>query len=162
MLSALFAFTFFFATTAHAADREAIVLVLIDALRADHVGAYGYDKKTTPELDKLAAKSARYTRAYVNAPWTRPSTASFLTGLNASRHLTETSTAKLPADVITIAQRLKNAGWATYGFTANGNGGSLAALERGFDVFRDPSNAYSKEKRGKLPIRSSTAQERPT
>jgi len=135
--------------SAQAKERELMVLVLIDALRPDHMGSYGYGEPTTPELDKLAALSTRYTRVYANAPWTRPSTASFLTGLNASRHRTQTNKEKLPDDVTTLAQRLKKAGWTTAGFVANGNGGSLAKLQKGFDVFRDPSNAYTKKKRGK-------------
>ena len=54
--------------SAQAKERELMVLVLIDALRPDHMGAYGYSEPTTPELDKLAALSTRYTRAYANAP----------------------------------------------------------------------------------------------
>jgi arylsulfatase A-like enzyme len=135
--------------SAQAKEKELMVLVLVDALRPDHMGAYGYDKPTTPELDKLAAISTRYTRVYANAPWTRPSTASFLTGLNASRHRTETSKQKLPKEITTLAERLKKAGWTTAGFVANGNGGSLAKLQKGFDVFRDPTNTYTKKKRGK-------------
>jgi arylsulfatase A-like enzyme len=50
--------------------------------------------------------------------------------------------------VRTIAERMKQAGWATAGFTANGNGGSLAGLERGFDVFEDPTRTYTKDARG--------------
>ena len=99
--------------SAQAKERELMVLVLVDALRPDHMGAYGYDKPTTPELDKLAAISTRYTRAYANAPWTRPSTASFLTGLNASRHRTETSKQKLPQDITTLAERFKE-GWVDH------------------------------------------------
>ena len=130
------------------AARELILLVLVDAVRPDHVGAYGYGRPTTPTLDRLAQEGTRYTRAYANAPWTRPSTASFLTGLNASRHRTETATSKLPDDVTTLAERLRRAGYATAGFTANGNGGSLAGLERGFDHFEDPTHTYTKEQRG--------------
>lgn len=130
-------------------DRELVVLILIDALRADHVGAYGYEKPTSPTLDGLAAEGVRFTRAYVNAPWTRPSTASFLTGLHASRHRTETEKSKMSAKINTMAHRLKKAGWKTAGFSANGNGGSLADLHRGFDVFRDPTNTYTRKKRGK-------------
>ena len=126
-----------------------VVLLLIDALRPDHVGAYGYDRPTTPHLDRLAAAGTRYLRAYTNAPWTRPSTATFLTGMNASRHRTETSSSVLPPSIATIAQRLRKAGYATGGFTANGNGGSLAGLQRGFDTFEDPTNTYTRAKRGK-------------
>ena len=63
------------------AERELIFLILLDAVRADAVSSYGYDKPTTPVLDRLAENGVRYTRMYVNAPWTRPSTASFFSGL---------------------------------------------------------------------------------
>ena len=128
--------------------RELVILLLVDAMRPDHLGAYGYAKPTSPVIDQLAAEGQRYTRAYVNAPWTRPSTTCFLTGLNASRHRTETAKSKLPEDVTTIAQRLAKAGWSTAGFTANGNGGSLAGLEKGFQRFEDPTNTYTKAVRG--------------
>ena len=78
------------------AERELIFLILLDAVRADAVSSYGYDKPTTPVLDKLAESGVRYTRMYVNAPWTRPSTASFFSGLNASRHGAQTAKTKLP------------------------------------------------------------------
>ena len=94
-------------------EREVIFLILVDALRPDHMGVYGYDKPTTPEMDKVALQGTRYERAYVNAPWTRPSTASFLTGLNASRHKAETAKTKLPKSVTTLAERLNAAGWTT-------------------------------------------------
>ncbi len=134
---------------AEARPKEIIFLTLIDAMRPDHMGSYGYDKPTSPHLDTLAAQGKRYTRVYVNAPWTRPSTTSFLTGQHASRHRTETAKTKLPKDVKTLAQHLKKAGWTTAGFVANGNGGSLAGLQKGFDVFRDPTNTYTKKVRGK-------------
>ncbi|MEO1173301.1 MAG: sulfatase, partial [Myxococcota bacterium] len=89
-------------------------------------------------------------RMYANAPWTRPSTASFLTGLNASRHATESYRTKMSDKVVTLAKRLRQKGWKTYGFSANGNGGSLANLDSGFHVFRDVSNTYTKKKRGKV------------
>ncbi|MEW6273344.1 MAG: sulfatase [Thermodesulfobacteriota bacterium] len=50
-----------------------LVLITIDCLRADHVGAYGYGKPTTPTLDRLAADGVRFARAYANAPMTLPS-----------------------------------------------------------------------------------------
>ena len=128
---------------------DTIVLVLIDAMRPDHMGSYGYPKPTTPNLDAFAKDSRRYTRAYANAPWTRPSTVSFLTGYNGSRHRTESAEQKLPSSVVTLAQRLKKLGYTTAGFTANGNGGSLAGLEKGFDVFEDPTLTYKRSMRGK-------------
>ncbi len=138
--------------------RELVVLILVDAMRPDHTSAYGYQRATTPNLEQLAREGVRYTTVYSNAPWTRPSTVSFLTGLNASRHRTETASSKLPAGIVTLAERMKTAGWTTSAFVANGNGGSLAGLERGFDIFEDPTNTYTKAKRGKTYNGLPTAQ----
>jgi arylsulfatase A-like enzyme/HEAT repeat protein len=57
-----------------------VVLITIDALRADHVGAYGYARATTPNIDALARRGARFERAYAQAPHTSYSVASMLTG----------------------------------------------------------------------------------
>jgi arylsulfatase A-like enzyme len=57
-----------------------VVLITIDALRADHVGAYGYPRRTTPNLDALARRGVRFERAYAQAPHTSFSVASMLTG----------------------------------------------------------------------------------
>ncbi|MBX3208789.1 MAG: sulfatase-like hydrolase/transferase [Labilithrix sp.] len=61
-------------------NRRDIVLVTIDALRADHVSAYGYARKTTPNIDALAARGARFERAYCPTPHTSYSIASLMTG----------------------------------------------------------------------------------
>ena len=120
---------------AQADEDELVILLLVDALRPDHISGLGYDKPTTPKLDARLPTARIFERAYVNAPWTRPSTACFLTGLNASRHQAESARTKLSPNVVTLAERLKKLGWKTAGFTANGNGGSLARLEQGFDFF---------------------------
>lgn len=57
-----------------------VFVISIDALRADHVGAYGYRRPTTPHIDALAARSVRFDRAYAQAPHTSFSVASMLTG----------------------------------------------------------------------------------
>jgi arylsulfatase A-like enzyme len=57
-----------------------VLLITIDALRADHVGAYGYPRATTPNIDALAARGTRFTHAYAQAPHTSFSVASMLTG----------------------------------------------------------------------------------
>ena len=60
--------------------RADVLLITVDALRADHVGAYGYPRATTPNIDALAARGVRFTRAYAQAPHTSFSVASMLTG----------------------------------------------------------------------------------
>lgn len=57
-----------------------LLLVTVDALRADHVGAYGYGRKTTPNLDALAASGALFTHAYAQTPHTSYSVTSLMTG----------------------------------------------------------------------------------
>lgn len=57
-----------------------IVLVTVDALRADHVGAYGYPRPTTPNIDRLAARGARFTHAYCPTPHTSYSVSSMMAG----------------------------------------------------------------------------------
>lgn len=63
-----------------------ILLVTLDTTRVDHVGAYGYERDTTPNLGRLAAEGVTYTRAYSVASWTLPSHASLFTGKYPSSH----------------------------------------------------------------------------
>ena len=60
-------------------DPTVVVWIVIDTLRADHLGSYGYARDTSPALDKLAAGALVFRRAIVQAPWTAPSIASALT-----------------------------------------------------------------------------------
>ncbi len=59
---------------------RSILLVTVDALRADHVGAYGYQRPTTPHLDRLAGSGVRFERAYAPTPHTSYSVTSLMTG----------------------------------------------------------------------------------
>jgi HEAT repeat protein len=90
-----------------------IVLITVDALRADHVGAYGYTRRpTTPNIDALAARGVRFVRAYAQAPHTSFSAASMLTG-----KYFPTLARLAPAEVHDpVASVLKRYGWKTGGF----------------------------------------------
>ena len=87
-----------------------IVLISIDALRADHLGAYGYARKTSPNLDAFAATATRFDAAYTSCPSTRCAIPSLLTG----RYY---STLKPSRDVPTLAKSLRDAGWQTAAIT---------------------------------------------
>ena len=63
-----------------------IVLISIDTLRADHLGAYGYARDTSPNIDALARRGVLFEKAFTPAPWTLPAHASMLTGLTPYRH----------------------------------------------------------------------------
>lgn len=115
-----------------------LVLVTIDTLRADHLGAYGYREAATPHLDGLAREGAIALQASSHVPLTRPSHVSLFTG-----HLpTETgirdniSPAVLPS-VPLLAEVLKKAGFATGAFVSSIVVDSSSGLDRGFDVYAD-------------------------
>ncbi len=113
-----------------------IIVIVVDCLRADHVGAYGYKRPTSPTIDRVAAKGITFRNAYSAAPWTKPSVASIFTSLYPNRHNTYNAGDYLPAGVLTLAEILKNHGYATCFF----NGGNPIISDeynfyQGFDYF---------------------------
>jgi arylsulfatase A-like enzyme len=92
---------------------EVILLVSIDTLRADHLGAYGHERFTSPVLDGLAAEGALFLDASSTAPWTLPAHASMLTGLTPRSHGAVTASAGLTEGTRTLAGLLGDAGWHT-------------------------------------------------
>ncbi len=116
-----------------------IVLVTIDTLRADHVGAYGATSGATPALDALALRGVVLEEAVVQVPQTRPSHASILTGLLPFQHgLRDNASPPLPKTIPTLASSLKKGGYATAAFIAAYPVSRDSGLDAGFDVFDDP------------------------
>ena len=112
------------------------ILYLSDTLRSDHTSLYGYARDTTPFLEGLAKGAYVYDLSYSSAAWTRPSTASLLTGLAPSFH-TANARRSLPQEVVTLAERFQAAGWSTWAFVANGNIHNKGlGFEQGFDRFK--------------------------
>lgn len=122
-----------------AADsRPNIVLITIDTFRADHLGASGYARATTPVLDALAASGARFTQAIAQAPETAPSHASMLTGLYPPEHgVRSNGIHSLPEDVTTFAERARAAGYGTAAFVGSFVLDGKFGLAQGFDVYDD-------------------------
>ncbi len=117
-----------------------IILISIDTLRADHVGCYGYQRPTSPTLDKLASQGLLFEDATATSPWTLPSHGSLLTGLYPNRHGLKTYYSSLPTDVITLADVLKEHGFLTAAIVNSQYLINRYGLDRGFDDF-----AYIKE-----------------
>jgi arylsulfatase A-like enzyme len=90
-----------------------LLIISIDTLRADHVGSYGYGRKTTPALDRLAREGVLFENAVANSPWTLPSHASLFTGLYPRSHGLKSLDARLREDIPTLAERLRAEGYAT-------------------------------------------------
>jgi arylsulfatase A-like enzyme len=114
-----------------------VVLVILDCVRPDHVGCYGYPRGTTPNLDAFAAAATRFDNAITAGVWTLPSVASMMTGLYPSQHGLNRADRALDRDLVTLPQRLAGAGWRTAGFTANPHGGRTFQLDRGFQEFHE-------------------------
>jgi len=107
-----------------------LVLVVMDTLRADRLGCYGYPKPTSPHLDRLAERGQRFERAFSTASWTFPATASILTGLPPESHgVVSNEACTLHQGCITVAEVLQARGFTTAAFCAN----PLIAPERYFD-----------------------------
>jgi arylsulfatase A-like enzyme len=116
---------------------KGVILILIDALRPDHLGHFGYRRNTSPTMDKLASEGITFSRMFANAPWTRPSTASIFTSKNTSRHGVETEETKLHESFLTLAEALQNEGIKTGAVIGNGNVNSLWGFDQGFDDYMD-------------------------
>ncbi len=113
-----------------------VVLIVIDTLRADHLGAYGYGKPTSPHLDALAREGVRFANARSTSSWTLPSVASLLTGLYPAAHGAERNTAALGTTVPLLSEAFHNAGYLTVAFSANPAFVTpLQGFARGFDEF---------------------------
>jgi arylsulfatase A-like enzyme/Flp pilus assembly protein TadD len=115
-----------------------VVLITIDTLRADHLGCYGDASIQTPNIDRLARESARFTHAYTPVPVTLPAHAALFTGafpLATGMH--DFTGNKLPSGAATLAQELRNQGYATAAFIGSAVLDSRFGLNRGFDIYFD-------------------------
>ena len=118
-------------------SRPDVVLIVVDTLRADHLGAYGYARPTSPRIDRLADHGALFESAWSAAPWTLPSVMSIVTGRPASGHRVENDGLKLAAGVPTLAETLGAAGYATGAFVSHVYVSGLYGFARGFQTFDD-------------------------
>jgi arylsulfatase A-like enzyme/Flp pilus assembly protein TadD len=123
--------------TAAPAGIRTVVLITIDTLRADRVGAYGWADARTPAMDGLAARGVRFMRAFATAPITLPSHASLLTGLYPPGHGSRHNGMKMSGGPPTLATVLRDQGWATGAFVGAFPLDRRFGLERGFDIYSD-------------------------
>ncbi len=131
-------------------DRPDIHLIVVDTLRADHVGAWGYQREVTPNLDRLAGQSLVFWQAVSSAPYTPSATASILTGLYPMVHGIRTVRADMEVGVEvmrpgvrTIAMELGRLGYQTMGVAGNPWIRKERGYARGFDRFVEVSDGQS-------------------
>jgi arylsulfatase A-like enzyme len=106
-------------------DRPNIILISIDALRADHLGVYGYESQISPNIDRLARRGVLFRQAFSQSSWTLPSVASFITSLYPAElqvhcRIDQTVCYKqIDPMRTTIAEVMQEAGYSTYAYVSS-------------------------------------------
>jgi arylsulfatase A-like enzyme len=115
-----------------------LLLISIDTLRADHLGAYGYVSAQTPRLDALARGGLRFTRAATVVPLTLPAHSSLLTGTFPAWHgVRDNGGFYLGDDQVTLAETMKEKGYRTGGFVGSFVLDRRWGISQGFDRYFD-------------------------
>jgi arylsulfatase A-like enzyme len=126
-------------------DRDPpVVLLSIDTLRRDFVGAYGDPHARTPSLDRLARTGVTFADAISTTSWTLPSHLSMLTGQYPSSHGVIGDGRSLPEEKVTLAELLRDRGYATGGFVSGPYLHRAYGFAQGFDVYQHCVN-YGEE-----------------
>lgn len=116
--------------------RPNVLLLVVEGLRADYLGAYGYRRrKISPHFDALSKSSLRFSWAYAPAAQTAPSVASILTGVDPRSHGATAGGGALDDGVETLAESFRKAGFSTGALVDNAALGRAAGFARGFDSF---------------------------
>ena len=127
-----------------------IVLITIDTLRADHLSCYGYERKVSPNIDKVAEKGILFKNVIAPSSWTAPSMVSLFTstypinhgvihgfGVRRKRRERQQYSQEVFSDALaTLPEMLKNQGYTTFGVSSNHNLTADFGFARGFDYFR--------------------------
>ena len=122
-------------TSEGSVDRN-VVLYVIDTLRVDHLGVYGYERPVSPNMDRFAAGATVFENAIAQSSWTRSSMASVFTGLWPIKHDTNGRKDKLSDEALTLAEVLNQAGMETTAIARNWNIFPAFGFSQGFDQFR--------------------------
>ena len=122
-------------------DGPSVVLITLDTTRADHLGCYGYNKPTSPRIDRFAEDAVLFENGICTAAVTPVSHASIMTGLYPYTHglrvLHGLMENRLPDEAVTLAEILKQAGYRTAAFISAFPAGKRFGLHQGFDTFNE-------------------------
>jgi arylsulfatase A-like enzyme len=112
-----------------------VLIILLDTVRADRLSCYGYDRPTTPNIDRIAERGVRFDNFYANSSWTLPSHASLFTGMYPAGHRATQESLRLADGPATLAEVFTTAGYQTFGASDNGIVSIDSGLARGFGSF---------------------------
>lgn len=122
-----------------------IVFVAVDALRADYLPAYSpRAAAATPNLDTFRGDAVFFPNCFAQSTWTKPSFATLFTGLYPETHTAVTKTSRLPSEIVTLAEALRDGGYYTKGLANNPNIMKVWNFDQGFVDYTDlkPSVYY--------------------
>jgi arylsulfatase A-like enzyme len=115
-----------------------ILLITIDALRADHLGAYGYPRQTSPNIDRLAGEGVRFQRAVSQWPLTSPSFAAMMSSTYGHTNgLMRTTAQRMPDRALMLAELLRAGGYDTWAAVGNVNLARAFNFDQGFEIYRE-------------------------
>jgi arylsulfatase A-like enzyme len=116
-------------------SRPNVLLYLVDTLRRDRLGCYGYSRAVSPNIDAFAAESTLFVNTVGQSSWTKPSVASIFSGIWPPALGTISWKQKLPGEIETLAESLQTAGYRTAAFVTNPNVVKAFGFDQGFDDF---------------------------
>ena len=130
-----------------------VLFILVDTLRAERLGSYGYARDTSPTLDLLARSGVRFSRQLAQSSWTKCSMASLWTSLYPAHNGVTRFDQVIPPEATLPAEILKDAGFRTVGIYRNGWVAPNFGFGQGFDVYDRPRGG---------PVPASVRRENPT
>ncbi len=131
-----------------------VIVYLVDTLRADRLGAYGYDRPLTPEIDAFAGGATLFENAVAQTAWTRPAVASVFTGMWPAAHGVNQTRDRLSEQTETLAEILSAAGYDTVAYVANPNVYRRFGLAQGFDIYRHLEGPRERSDRVNVEVRA--------
>jgi arylsulfatase A-like enzyme len=117
-------------------EKPGIHILLIDGCHADHLGVYGYQRDTSPNIDRFARDSVVFDNAYANATFTRSSVASIFTGFHPHRHKLRVLTNRLPKGLFLLPEFMQKKGYNTAILTEAGNISRFFGFGQGVDRYK--------------------------
>ncbi|MBI3179731.1 MAG: sulfatase, partial [Deltaproteobacteria bacterium] len=117
-----------------AGDPPNVVVIAVDTLRADRLSAYGYGRRTSPQIEALAAQGTLFHNAFSASNWTSPAFASIFTGFMPSKHQVIHRARAIPSEMTTLAEYFRRAGWTTHAIVYKAYLYNMG-FEQGFDTW---------------------------